>query len=392
MHTKIGIGVAAATLVVGSSAWAQEDQTAAPRSEEMQPSYMRSTVLAPRKAFEIGLSTAYTQPFGKINDARNIGNIAQAGVGLGVELGYRISPHVGIGVSGVYHESAPADALGTGMDVRGLATSLQGTYHFMPYERVDPYLTLGAGYRMLWQVPEARATTLTHGFQLAKLQAGLDVRVSKDVALGPFVGADLDLFIWDNAEGPTGNVAMENKRVNTFLTAGIQGRFDMGGTREAKALSVASVPSPTFESNITITPTPAPASQPAESSTLSEVNIDASIMSACGISQPKAFFQYDSAAVKPGDTDTLDQVAACFSTGPLQGRSAVIVGRADPRGTEEYNKELGFSRAASVASYLAGRGMGSGQMNLVSRGEEGAHGNGPEGWARDRRVDIRLKK
>jgi hypothetical protein len=72
---------------------------------------------------------------------------------------------------------------------------------------------------------------LHHGLQLARAQVGLDVRVSRDVAIGPMIGGDIDLFIWRNPEGAAGNAAIPDKELSTFVFAGVQGRFDVGGTR-----------------------------------------------------------------------------------------------------------------------------------------------------------------
>jgi hypothetical protein len=47
------------------------------------------------------------------------------------------------------------------------------------------------------------------------------------------VGADLTLFLWQNPEGPAGNREIDDPRVSTFVYAGLQGRFDIGGERIA---------------------------------------------------------------------------------------------------------------------------------------------------------------
>lgn len=135
---------------------------------------------------------------------------------------------------------------------------------------------------------------------------------------------------------------------------------------------------------------PAPAPPPEASSTTTGVYLDPTIASACGIEQPKAFFEFDSARLEAGAG--LDSVATCFSSGPLKGKSMEIVGRADPRGGDEYNKQLGRSRAESVSAYLSSKGLGNEMMTVRSTGEEKAAGTDENGWAYDRRVDVRLAK
>ena len=67
-----------------------------------------------------------------------------------------------------------------------------------------------------------------------------------------------------------------------------------------------------------------------------------------------------------------------------------LVGRADPRGEQEYNMELGENRAHSVKSYLSNLGVEGQRMALSSRGALDETGTDEEGWRKDRRVDIEL--
>jgi len=101
-------------------------------------------------------------------------------------------------------------------------------------------------------------------------------------------------------------------------------------------------------------------------------------------------FDLDRFGLLPADRDVLDQVASCLTTGPLRGRTAELVGRADPRGTEEYNLGLGARRAESVMQYLQRHGVSSGQLSQTTRGALDATGTDEAGWRDDRRVDLRL--
>lgn len=103
-------------------------------------------------------------------------------------------------------------------------------------------------------------------------------------------------------------------------------------------------------------------------------------------------FNYDEAALTPGGRDTLQDVARCLAEGPMKGRTVTIIGRADPRGTEQYNQELGMDRAQATRDYLVARGVPEGQIELVSRGEGGAQGTNEASWALDRRVDIEVAR
>lgn len=99
-------------------------------------------------------------------------------------------------------------------------------------------------------------------------------------------------------------------------------------------------------------------------------------------------FDFDESEVRPGDRTVLDQVARCVSTGPLKGRALHLVGRADPRGEQEYNMVLGSSRASAVARYLNALGVPTSQITQSSRGKLDATGTDDASWQLDRRVDI----
>ena len=122
--------------------------------------------------------------------------------------------------------------------------------------------------------------------------------------------------------------------------------------------------------------------------------VSADIISACGIkaapTQGNPKFDYDKDELTPEDRAILDQIATCLTTGALKGRTVDLIGRADPRGTEEYNLGLGSRRAGSVSAYLGRLGVGQPQMAVTTRGALDATGTDEAGWQKDRRVDILL--
>lgn len=143
---------------------------------------------------------------------------------------------------------------------------------------------------------------------------------------------------------------------------------------------------------------PQPVAQPAkpapppnnDNPNQSNLAISDEIRKACGITDAEAFFAFDSANVRPQDRAVLKKLADCFSTGPLKGRRMRLVGHADPRGDEEYNRVLGQRRADSVKGAIATAGLEPAKMETTSRGEDDASGTEDAGWAKDRRVDVVL--
>jgi peptidoglycan-associated lipoprotein len=102
-------------------------------------------------------------------------------------------------------------------------------------------------------------------------------------------------------------------------------------------------------------------------------------------------FDYDKDELTSEDRAVLDQLATCLTSGALKGKAVALIGRADPRGTEEYNLGLGSRRAHSVSQYLGRLGVGEPQMSVTTRGALEATGSDEAGWKQDRRVDIQLK-
>jgi peptidoglycan-associated lipoprotein len=131
---------------------------------------------------------------------------------------------------------------------------------------------------------------------------------------------------------------------------------------------------------------------PARSKSDQQINLSAEIRAQCDIDDadraPK--FDFDSSQLATNDRDILAQVARCFTTGPLKGRSMSLTGRADPRGEAEYNMNLGEARATSVRKYLGNLGVDSNRMSETSRGALDATGHDEPTWRRDRRVDVTL--
>jgi peptidoglycan-associated lipoprotein len=103
-------------------------------------------------------------------------------------------------------------------------------------------------------------------------------------------------------------------------------------------------------------------------------------------------FDYDKDELTNDDRNVLDQLAQCLIGGALKGKAIALIGRADPRGTEEYNLGLGSRRASSVGKYLGHLGVGDAQLAVTTRGALDATGTDESGWANDRRVDVQLKQ
>jgi peptidoglycan-associated lipoprotein len=142
-------------------------------------------------------------------------------------------------------------------------------------------------------------------------------------------------------------------------------------------------------------PAPRPATPPPAQQASPNVYVSDDLAKQCTLHvdnvQEAPKFDYDAASLEPADRDVLEKIATCVTNGPLHGRHLELVGRADPRGTEEYNMGLGSRRAGTVREFLQRLGVMQGQLAQTTRGALDANGTDDSTWKLDRRVDITLQ-
>lgn len=103
----------------------------------------------------------------------------------------------------------------------------------------------------------------------------------------------------------------------------------------------------------------------------------------CGIEA--IYFDFDSPKIRDEAQAQLDQIAECLVN---QGTLVYLEAHADARGTEEYNIMLTDRRGQVVKSYLETKGVSGENLQVISKGNLEATGNGDEGMSKDRRVEF----
>jgi outer membrane protein OmpA-like peptidoglycan-associated protein len=88
--------------------------------------------------------------------------------------------------------------------------------------------------------------------------------------------------------------------------------------------------------------------------------------------------------------DELTHLAGCLQSESYEHLKLLLVGRADHRGDERYNRELALQRAQRVADVLVSQGIDRKRLTVMSRGEAEAIGHLDElaSLGHDRRVDL----
>jgi hypothetical protein len=211
--TLLFVAVAAGTVAIASSARAQE--------AEPRKSWLEERVQGPRSAVELNVATGYTQGFGGVESGTGMPRVAGAGVAFEVGGGVRFNPDWLMGASLQYGELTPE----RGSGARTLMASAGAAYHAAPMRRLDPFIQFSTGYRLLWENMPGGPTVMSHGFQFARATVGVDLRVSRAVAVAPIVGADATVFLWQVPSNASARV-IDAPTVNAFVFAGLQGRFD----------------------------------------------------------------------------------------------------------------------------------------------------------------------
>jgi peptidoglycan-associated lipoprotein len=329
----------------------------------------------PVSAFEIVGGAFYTQGFGALQSGVDMQRVITPGIATEAALGYRIDPRWSVSVGGAYQEFDAQRA----NRARGATVGAAVTFHVRPFHRLDPWAQLGTGYRWLWESNIAPTPDLlTHGFELAKLTVGVDYRATRDIAFAPVVGVDLTLPLWQS------NGAISDPRVSTFVFVGTQVRFDLASK------FIGGPPPPVAQTQLTqaVVCPPTREAKPVSPT----ISVDQEVLAACMMhldnvdEAPK--FDFDKSDLLPADVDVLKKVAECFAKGPLKNDSLELVGRADPRGSVDYNDALGMRRAASIATFFEQHGVDHARIQQGSRGKRDATGTDEATWAKDRRVDM----
>lgn len=109
-----------------------------------------------------------------------------------------------------------------------------------------------------------------------------------------------------------------------------------------------------------------------------------------GILQP-VLFAYDQSAIAQAERAKLDAAKAHLDANPQQ--RLLIEGRADWRGTAEYNLGLGDRRANAAKEYLVTLGVDVSKIEVISKGDlEAAENASDSVMAQDRRADLVVLK
>jgi len=186
---------------------------------------------APSNAWEIGLGVGYSQGVGDIGgNSPSLTDLTHGGGEVQLNLGYRINPNWLVGVYGTGGKYSLGNVTPGNSDVWSATAGVQANYHVLPGNAWDPWVGLGAGWRGHW-ISKPGATDSRHGLDLARLQVGVDYRVSPAFAVSPYLGASATMFLTQSLAQQSGFSNVHDPNVNFFFAGGLMGRFDILGSR-----------------------------------------------------------------------------------------------------------------------------------------------------------------
>lgn len=102
-------------------------------------------------------------------------------------------------------------------------------------------------------------------------------------------------------------------------------------------------------------------------------------------------FGYDSSSVAPDQESKVEAVSSALKG---TGRTVIVAGFTDERGTEEYNRSLGEKRALAVREALIAKGLKANNVQTVSFGKEMPvdSASNESAWAKNRRAEFGIVK
>lgn len=196
-------------------------------------SITKSEVAPISNAVEIAVGGGYMQGVGDIADGMSsLQDLSKSGGGAELQVGWRLTPHITLGGYATLAGYDTGKSVAATTDtVVGATLGMKADYHFLPANRIDPWISVGQGWRGLWMGNDKETEQYLTGFDVARLQLGVDYRIAPSIALSPYVGASATVFVGKGTEMEDSYDELDDKKLNFSFTGGMMGRFDIGGTR-----------------------------------------------------------------------------------------------------------------------------------------------------------------
>jgi opacity protein-like surface antigen len=208
----------------------------------------QSPASPPPVGLSLGVRAGYGIPAGKVGaleaggDDATLSDGVKGMVPLGLDVAFRITPHLSVGASLQYGFGLSNDKEDGGCKdctISDISFGASAYLHAAPAEKFDPWVGLGLGYELLdisqdtASLGGGSASVNIKGFQFIVLQIGADVATGSAISVGPFFGVSAGRYDSASLSGSIGGMTVNQKRDlartswHEWLTLGVQGKFNL---------------------------------------------------------------------------------------------------------------------------------------------------------------------
>lgn len=170
----------------------------------------------------VGAAVGPVWSLGKLGSGEAAVRGLGTGIGFRADAGFGLSRSVALGLWGDFATYTDGDRCGSSCSGRAFAVGPFVRYHLSQGLRMDPWFTLGAGYRQLSYTGETGAKQQFSGVEWLHFELGADYYLFSGLGLGPY-GA-LALSSYSKRPSTAGDAA-----VNTELSVGLRFLLDLPG-------------------------------------------------------------------------------------------------------------------------------------------------------------------
>ena len=170
--------------------------------------------------FAFGVRAAWAFPFGDLNPTETLGSNVSGQLPIWLEAGWRFTRNIYAGIYGQYAFGFSNNCpIASDCSTKGYRLGIEGIYNLAPDAWLQPWAGLGFGYEWL-NVSRAGQDSNYKGFELAYVQAGVDLAVSKQLSVGPFGSVSfLGKYTSQSANGVSNDISATHEWVQVGLKA-----------------------------------------------------------------------------------------------------------------------------------------------------------------------------
>ncbi|HTQ43034.1 MAG TPA: hypothetical protein VMI75_09795 [Polyangiaceae bacterium] len=203
----------------------------APRAPIVEP-------LPAERGLQLGVRLGYALPGGPLSNSASLNtsmsHLETASVPIGIDAGYRLSPHVYLGGTLAWGAGLPPNTAGTcptnaSCFRQDAQLRAEARYYFIPERRVSWWASIGTGWEVaaFSESAQSRSATATlTGPVLVDFQLGFDVR-RRALGIGPYLGLSLAEFLTHGlspAETPE-PTWIDSPSPHVWFTLGLRGAY-----------------------------------------------------------------------------------------------------------------------------------------------------------------------